>query len=126
MFGHHGAPGERRSPFRFPLPLRASLRSKACLTSPEAKVRLPAFLDFVKTLDGDEEDKAGEKITPPGLPLPPEKDTDVITADCIRASGEPDSTAESYAAASISWSPVTTRIVATRGFGGPGHYSAAP
>ncbi len=28
-------------------------------------------------------EKAGEKITPPGLPLPPEQHTDFITDDCI-------------------------------------------
>ncbi len=29
-------------------------------------------------------EKAGEKITPPGLPLPPEHHTDFITDDCIK------------------------------------------
>lgn len=30
-------------------------------------------------------EKAGEKITPPGLPLPPEEHAEFITEDCIEA-----------------------------------------
>jgi hypothetical protein len=30
-------------------------------------------------------EKAGEKITPPGLPLPPEEHGEFITGDCIEA-----------------------------------------
>jgi len=32
-----------------------------------------------------EKEKAGEKITPPGLPLPPEDHAAFITTDCIEA-----------------------------------------
>ena len=32
-----------------------------------------------------EKEKAGEKITAPGLPLPPEEHTAFITTDCIEA-----------------------------------------
>lgn len=32
-----------------------------------------------------EKEKAGEKITPPGLPLPPEEHAAFITTDCIEA-----------------------------------------
>ena len=31
-----------------------------------------------------EKEKAGEKITPPGLPLPPEEHAAFLTEDCIR------------------------------------------
>jgi len=32
-----------------------------------------------------EKEKSGEKITPPGLPLPPEEHAEFITTDCIEA-----------------------------------------
>ena len=44
-------------------------------------------------------EKAGEKITPPGLPLPPEEHAAFITKDCIEVTTGDGSTAESYAAA---------------------------
>ena len=53
-----------------------------------------------------EKERTGEKITPPGLPLPPEEHADFITLDCIRAPGEDDSTAESYAASAHHHAPV--------------------
>lgn len=74
------------------------------MTSAEAKTLLPPFLDFVETLQRDEKSKAqtligrlfwvpacaekektGQKITPPGLPLPPEDHPAFITEDCIEA-----------------------------------------
>lgn len=56
-----------------------------------------------------EKEKAGEKITPPGLPLPPDEHADYITTDCIRAPGDDGSTAESYAAAAHHHAPVVNR-----------------
>jgi hypothetical protein len=53
-----------------------------------------------------EKEKAGEKITPPGLPLPLYEQGEFITSDCIKAPDADDSTAESYAAAAHHHAPV--------------------
>ena len=55
------------------------------------------FLDLNHACAAKE--KAGEKITPPGLPLPPEEHAAFITKDCIEVTTGDGSTAESYAAA---------------------------
>jgi hypothetical protein len=35
-------------------------------------------------------EKTGEKITPPGLPLPPDQHAEFVTPDCIEALSTPE------------------------------------
>lgn len=60
-----------------------------------------------------EKEKAGEKITPPGLPLPPEEHAAFITTDCIEAPDHDDSTMESYGAAAHHHLPLLREEAAT-------------
>ncbi len=49
---------------------------------PEDADRLAFLLELNLACAGKE--KVGEKITPPGLPLPPEQHAEFITDDCIQ------------------------------------------
>ena len=60
-----------------------------------------------------EKEKAGEKITPPGLPLPPDEHAAFITTDCIEAPDHDDSTMESYGAAAHHHLPLLREEAAT-------------
>lgn len=50
-----------------------------------ASQRLNFLLPVVLNHACAEKEKAGEKITAPGLPLPPEEHAEFITEDCIEA-----------------------------------------
>lgn len=62
-----------------------------------------------------EKEKAGEKITPPGLPLPPKEHAAFITTDCIEAPDQDDSTMESYGAAAHHHLPLLREDVRSYG-----------